>query len=184
MPYLQLEELTSRRREKVALFLTAENMAGIFAIGLPAYSATLQTTLWLRILIVIAAAVLGVALTSDINGMAFYERVLWRTRGRARQRMVGAVLRPAEFTAVPVVQGDRALPLGGPLRRVKSRTPRQPSQTRLTGVVRTAAVPRYRARSAQPVPGVPAAPPDQQPMQEDVQRVPPEVEGRACRPLS
>ena len=184
MPYLQLEELTSRRRKKVALFLTAENMAGVFAIGLPAYSATLQTTLWLRILILIAAAVLGVALTSDINGMAFYERVLWRARGRARRRMVGAVLRPAEFTAVPVVQGDRALPLGGPLRRVKGRTPRQPRQPRLTGAVRTAVVPRYRTQGARPVPGGYTGPLGQQAMQEDVQRVPPEVEGRACRPLS
>ena len=37
MAYPQLEDLCSRKREKVALFLTAENMAGVLAIALPAY---------------------------------------------------------------------------------------------------------------------------------------------------
>ena len=50
MAYPQLEELTSRKREKVALFFTAEHMAGMLAVGLPAYVATLGTTFWLRAL--------------------------------------------------------------------------------------------------------------------------------------
>jgi hypothetical protein len=70
MAYPQLEDLCSRKREKVALFLTAENMAGVLAIALPAYSATLQTTFWLRLLILLAACVLGLVLTSEINGLA------------------------------------------------------------------------------------------------------------------
>jgi hypothetical protein len=76
----------------------------VLAIALPAYSATLQTTLWLRLLILLAACVLGLVLTSEINGLACYERVLWRVRGWARRRTVGATLRPAEFMAVPVAQ--------------------------------------------------------------------------------
>ena len=152
MPYPQLEELTSRRREKVALFLTAEQMAGVFAIGLPAYIATLQTTLWLRILILIAAAVLGVALTSEVHGMACWERAVCWARGQARRRMLGAVIRPAEFTAAPVVQDSRALPLGGPLRRVKASVPHLPRQPRLAGAVRTAALPRSPSHTARPAP--------------------------------
>ena len=150
MPYPQLEELTSRRREKVALFLTAENMAGLLAIGLPAYIATTGTTFWLRILILLAAAVLGVVITSEINGMACYERVLWWVRGRLRQ-LAGGALRPAEFTAAPVVQGDRAMPLGGPIRRARARASNPADLPRLAGVVRTATVPRYR--SAEPASG-------------------------------
>jgi len=118
MPYPQLEELCSRKREKVALFLTAEQMAGVFAVALPAYLGTLHTTLWLRVLILLAALGLGLALTSEINGLAFYERVLWRLRGRARRSASGATLRPVEFTVVPLAQGDRALPAGGPVRRM------------------------------------------------------------------
>src|SRR3712207_3141305 len=115
MAYEQLEELTSRKREKVALFLTAENMAGLLAVGLPAYIGTMQTPFFLRILILIAAAVLGVVITTDMNGMACYERMLWWVRGRLRRQVAGGVIRPAEFAAAPVVQGDRAVPLGGPI---------------------------------------------------------------------
>lgn len=151
MSYQQLEELTSRRREKVALFLTAENMAGLLAIGLPTYIGTTDvTSIWLRISILIAAAVLGVALTSEVHGMAFYERVLWWLRGQVRRRMTGAMIRPAEFTTGPTVQGDRALPLGGPLRRVKRSAPDLTVNTRLSRVIQTAAVPRYRGSSPRP----------------------------------
>ena len=160
MPYPQLEELTSRRREKVALFLTAENMAGLFAIGLPAYIATLHTALILRILILIAAAVLGVVLTSDIDGMACWERAVCWARGQARRRVLGAVIRPAEFTTVPVVPDDRALPLGGPLRRVKGSPPGPASLPGRVGAVRTAVVPRYRGQPAQAAAGVAGSPVD------------------------
>ena len=170
MPYPQLEELTSRRREKVALFLTAENMAGLFAIDLPAYIATLHTALILRVLILIAAAVLGVMLTSDIHGMAFWERAVCWARGQARRRVLGAVIRPAEFTAVPVVPGDRALPLGGPLRRVKGGTASPASLPRRVGAVRTAAVPRYRGQTAPAAAGVPGSPMDHRELPEPASR--------------
>ena len=147
MAYQQLEELTSRKREKVALFLTAENMAGLLAVGLPMYIVTSTTSLWLRILILLAAAGLGVALTSEINGLAFYERVLWWMRGRGR-RLAGRVLRPAEFTAVPVAPSDRPLPLGGAILRVHERTSDSGPAPRLAGAVRTAAAPRYRSLHA------------------------------------
>ena len=144
MPYPQLEELTSRKREKVALFLTAENMAGLLAIGLPAYIGTLHTTFWLRILILLAAAVLGVLLTTDVNGMAFYERALWWLRGRLRRQVAGRVIRPVEFLAAPIMEGDRAMPLGGSVRRAKGRMTSLSLQPHLHGLARTAAAPRSR----------------------------------------
>lgn len=122
MAYQQLEELTSRKREKVALFLTAENMAGLLSIGLPAYLLTGHTSLWLRILILFAAAGLGVALTSEISGLAFYERVLWWARGRAR-RLMRQLLRPSEFTAVLVAPTERPLPVHGVIRRAPKQGP-------------------------------------------------------------
>ena len=156
MAYEQLEELTSRKREKVALFLTAENMVGLLVVGLPAYIATASTAFWLRSLILLAAAVLGVLLTSEIHGLACYERALWWARGWARRRVTGAVLRPAEFTAVAVVHDDRPLPLGGSVRRVLPTTAAPAEPTRLGSVVRTAAAlrsrgsePAWRGRAAQ-----------------------------------
>ena len=144
MPYPQLEELTSRKREKVALFLTAENMAGLLAVGLPAYIGTLHTTFWLRSLILLAAAVLGVLLTTDVNGMACYERALWWMRGRLRRQVTGRVIRPAEFLAAPVMEGDRAVPVGGPVRRAKRRMTNLSPQLHLHGVTRTAVAPYGR----------------------------------------
>ena len=144
MPYTQLEELTSRKREKVALFFTAEHMAGMLALGLPAYLGTLGTTFGLRLLILLAAAVLGVLITSDMGGMAGYERVLWWVRGRLRRRLLGTTLRPDEFTVTPVAQSDRAVPLGGPIRRARRRRAAALDQAPLAGLARTAVVPRAR----------------------------------------
>lgn len=150
MAYSQLEELCSRRHEKVAAFLTAENMAGLGAIALPVYIVTASMqAFWLRILILIAAAILGIALTRDVQGLAFYERVFCRLKGRVRRRLSerDRLLRPAEFTAAPAVQGDRALPVGGAVRRVKARVPNA-TPPRLTGPVRPAASPRAHGLSA------------------------------------
>ena len=154
MAYEQLEELTSRKREKVALFLTAENMAGLLAIGLPAYIVTTNTAFWLRLLILSAEAVLGVALTSEIHGLAFYERALWWLRGRVRRWIAGSALRPAEFTAAPASAGDRALPLQSPVRRVTAtaldgapparHAPAQRIGARLDGRVAASATPGGR----------------------------------------
>jgi hypothetical protein len=160
VPYSQLEELTSRKREKVALFLTAENMAGLLAIGLPAYIGTASVSIWLRALILIAAAVLGVALTSDVNGMAFYERVLWWLRGRVRRQMMGAEIRPAEFTTTPIGVGDRALPLSGPLRRMKTSSRQLATTTRITSTARTITLPRYRNVEPMPMDRKPVQPGD------------------------
>ncbi len=163
MPYQQLEELTSRKREKVALFLTAENMAGLLSIGLPAYIVTSHTSLWLRILILLAAAGLGVALTSEINGLAFYERLLWWSRGRAR-RLVGRLLQPCEFTAVLVVPSDRPLPLEGSIRRVHERASDPAPTQRFSGTVDTAAPSRYRVQRGRVAreTALPVAPGDRQ----------------------
>ncbi len=144
MPYPQLEELTSRKREKVALFFTAEHMAGMLALGLPAYLGTLGTTFGLRLLILLAAAVLGVLITSDMGGMAGYERVLWWVRGRLRRRLLGTTLRPDEFTVTPVAQIDRAVPLGGPIRRARGRGAAARDPAPSVGLARAVVAPRAR----------------------------------------
>lgn len=120
MAYPQLEELTSRKREKVALFFTAEHMAGMLAVGLPAYVATLGTTFWLRALVLVLAAVVGVLLTSDIGGMAAYERAAWWLRGRLRRAIAGKTLEPLEFATTSVEQHGRAVPLGRAIRRKRA----------------------------------------------------------------
>jgi hypothetical protein len=120
MAYQQLEELTSRKREKVALLLTAEHMAGILAVAVPVYAGTSGTSFWLRAVLLLLAAVLGLLVTSDLNGMAAYERALWWLRGRVRRLLIGRVVDPLEFAAARSVHHGRALPVGQGVRRKRA----------------------------------------------------------------
>lgn len=119
MTYQQLEEIRSRKREKVALFLTAENMGGLLIATLPVYIATAQfQSFALRSVLLIMAAVFGVAVTLEVAGLPMYERVLWRVRGLMRVRMSGAVLTPDQFSPTPVAAPVQILPVDGPIRIV------------------------------------------------------------------
>lgn len=116
MPYQQLEEIQSRKGEKIALFLTIENAMGLILAAFPAYVISITMPFVLRILIVGAAALLGMLATLDIGGMAFYERLAWRVRGYLRQQLASAIITPEQLAGgTPMVQRDRPLPVGGPV---------------------------------------------------------------------
>ncbi len=119
MAYEQLEEIRSRKREKVALFLTAENMGGLLLATLPVYLATAQfQSFFLRVILLIMAAVFGVTITLEVAGLPMYERVLWRVRGFMRVNTAGAMLTPDQFSPVPVATHVQILPVDGPIRVV------------------------------------------------------------------
>lgn len=120
MPYEQLEEIRSRKQEKIALFLTAQHMAGMLAVAMPVYIATLEFPFVLRTLIVIVAAILGVCLTLETGGLPLYERVLCRVRGAIRVRASGTTLSPDQFTGTATAHMERALLAGGPIRVVQA----------------------------------------------------------------
>ncbi len=120
MPYEQLEEIRSRKQEKIALFLTAQHMAGMLAVAMPVYIATLDFPFVLRTLIVIAAAILGVCLTLETGGLPLYERVLCRVRGAIRVQASGTTLSPDQFTGTAPAHAERALLAGGPIRVVEA----------------------------------------------------------------
>src|SRR3712207_4848412 len=131
MPYEQLEEVRSRKQEKVALFLTAHYMAGMLCAVMPIYIATLTFPFLLRALILVTAAILGLSLTLELGGLPVYERLLWRVRGAVRIRTSSRTLTPEQFTGVPVVQVERALPANGPIRVVYAEARRTRRQLRL-----------------------------------------------------
>src|SRR5437773_11826301 len=81
MPHDMIDEIQSRKGEKVALFLTFENAAGLILAVLPAFLLSGALPWWLRILIVLAAGAVGVLATLEVGGLAFYERVTWAIRG-------------------------------------------------------------------------------------------------------
>ena len=122
MPHEMIDEIQSRKGEKVALFLTFENAAGLILGVLPAFMLSGALPWWLRIVIVLAAGVVGVLATLEVAGLAFYERLTWAVRGTLAKRAAGAQLTPEQLVGARVVgRRDRALPIDGPIRAVISR---------------------------------------------------------------
>jgi hypothetical protein len=118
MAYEHFEDIQGRRSEKIALFLTIENAMGLVLAAFPAYLATASQPFVLRILVVGAAAALGVVATLDVGGMTGYERVVWRVRGALRQRISPPLLTPERLVgAATTVRHDRPLAVGGPIQR-------------------------------------------------------------------
>ncbi len=120
MAYRMLEELQNRRKEKVAIFLTFENIVGLIIVFFPVFLATSAFPLLIRGPLCIGAAILGVTATLDVHGLPVYEQLLWRTRGFLRVRTQGQVITPDHLTgAVMLDAPDRPLPLGGPIQAVE-----------------------------------------------------------------
>jgi hypothetical protein len=125
MSYRMLEELQNRRKEKVAIFLTFENIVGLILVFFPVFlSSSGGLPLLLRAPLCLAAAVLGVALTLDVHGLAIYERALWQLRGIVRLRTRGRVITPDDLAgAVAPETAERPLPLDGPIQVVERARP-------------------------------------------------------------
>jgi hypothetical protein len=116
MAYRMLEELQNRRKEKVAIFLTFENIVGLIIVFFPVFLGSSAFPLIIRAPLCIGAAILGVTATLDMHGLPIYEHLLWRARGFLRLRTQGQVITPDHLTgAVLHDTPDRPLPVGGPI---------------------------------------------------------------------
>lgn len=117
MSYRHIEQITERRGEKIALFLTAENAAGMMLAALPVYLISSNMPFWLRLIALALAAALGVVATLDVGGMALYERVIWRARGLIRRRLLGRRITPEHLAgAARPARRERVFRAGGPIR--------------------------------------------------------------------
>jgi hypothetical protein len=97
MPYQPISNM-SRRGEKLAPFLTTQNVLGMIVLAVPAYVLASPLPPALRVAVTLLMATLAYVSTNESRGMAPYERVLWRLRGRVRTLMRGAIVSP---TALP-----------------------------------------------------------------------------------
>jgi hypothetical protein len=148
-----IDEIQSRKGEKVALFLTFENAAGLILGVLPAFILSAAMPWWLRILIVLASGVVGVLATLEVGGLAFYERVTWAIRGTIAKRAEGDRITPEQLIGAPTVgRRDRALPIDGPIRAVTLRKgiPSQPAR-RPHAQIHLVDIPSLDAADLQPV---------------------------------
>jgi hypothetical protein len=120
MAYRMLEELQNRRKEKVAIFLTFENIVGLILVFFPVFLGTSAFPLIIRAPLCIGAAIVGVAATLDVHGLPVYEQLLWRARGYLRLRTHGQVITPELLTGAVLHDApERPLPLGGPIALVE-----------------------------------------------------------------
>lgn len=116
MPYQHIEQIHERRGEKVALMLTAENMAGLLLGAMPLYLLTGGLPFWLRAVILVLGATLGVIATLEIGGLTPAARITWMIRGFVRMRMHGTSLLPEQLPgAAPSHRQARALRAQGPI---------------------------------------------------------------------
>jgi hypothetical protein len=111
-----LEELQNRRKEKVAIFLTFENIVGLIIVFFPVFLGTSAFPLLIRGPLCIGAAILGVTATLDVHGLPVYEQVLWRARGYLRLRTHGQIITPDHLTGAVLHDApERPLRIGGPI---------------------------------------------------------------------
>jgi hypothetical protein len=116
MAYRMLEELQNRRKEKVAIFLTFENIVGLIIVFFPVFLGSGAFPLLIRAPLCIGAAILGVTATLDVHGLPIYEQLLWRARGYLRLRTHGQIITPEGLTGAVLHDApERPLPLGGPI---------------------------------------------------------------------
>jgi hypothetical protein len=120
MSYRMLEELQNRRKEKVAVFLTFENIVGLIVVFFPVFLGSGGLPLLIRGPLCIAAALLGAAITIDVHGLALYEQLLWRVRGALRLRLRGNIITPDDLAgAIPPDAPEHPLALDGPVQATR-----------------------------------------------------------------
>lgn len=113
MPYTPINNL-SRRGEKIAPFLTVQNVIGLIVGLVPTWLALAAAPPLIRTGAALLAALIGYAVTLEWQGLSVAERLLWLIRGAIRSALRGG--RPIEPSELPLgaASGDVvALQYGG-----------------------------------------------------------------------
>jgi hypothetical protein len=130
MPYQQLPQINDRKSEKLAVFLTVENMVGLALVAGPVFLISDAWPLLLRALAILVAAIVGVTLTVPISGLPLYMQTYWLLRGLVYTRFGDGDITPAQLAgAVSGSERRVALPLDGLARPQKDATSIVPSST-------------------------------------------------------
>lgn len=88
MPHTMIDEIRSRKGEKVHLFFTIQNIIGIALGAVPAFLSIYRSMPWYLVLpITLLAGLIGFLATVEVGGMAAYERLVWWARGALTHRL-------------------------------------------------------------------------------------------------
>lgn len=117
-----IEELTSRKKEKIATFLTFESIVAVLITFMPIFMISGTWPLLTRVPVCLAAAIAGYVLTVEMHGLPLYEHVLWTARGLFRLHVHGNRIGPDDLPgAVPAPDQDRVVAASGPIELVQRR---------------------------------------------------------------
>lgn len=120
MPARIIEELTSRKKEKIATFLTFESIVAVIIGFMPIFMISSSWPLLTRVPLCLAGAVAGYVVTLELHGLPLYEHVLWTARGLFRLRIHGNRVVPEDLPgAIPAPDGDRVIAVTGPIELVQ-----------------------------------------------------------------
>lgn len=122
MPARIIEELTSRKQEKIATFLTFESVIAVCLGFMPIFMISGSWPLLTRLPLCVAGAVIGYICTLEFRGLPLYEHVLWTARGLFRLRVHGNRVVPEDLPgAIPAPDEDRVIAASGPIELVQRR---------------------------------------------------------------
>ena len=122
MPARIIEELTSRKKEKIATFLTFESIVAVLICFMPVFMISGSWPLLTRVPLCVAAAIAGYVLTVEVHGLPLYEHVQWTARGLFRLHVHGNRVGPEDLPgAVPAPDQDRVVAASGPIELVQRR---------------------------------------------------------------
>jgi len=122
MPARIIEELASRKQEKIATFLTFESIVAVIVSFMPIFMISAQWPLLTRVPLCAGAAVAGYIATVEFHGLPLYEHILWSARGLFRLRTQGSRVVPEDLPgAIPAPDQDRVIAASGPIELVQRR---------------------------------------------------------------
>ena len=120
MPARIIEELTSRKQEKIATFLTFESIVAVLLAFMPIFMISSSWPILTRVPACAVAAVAGYVMTVEMRGLPLYEHLIWTTRGLVRLRLHGNRVTPADLPgAVPRPDQDQVIAASGPIALVQ-----------------------------------------------------------------
>jgi len=120
MPARIIEELASRKQEKIATFLTFESIVAVIIGFMPIFMISSAWPLLTRVPLCLIGALAGYVVTLELQGLPLYEHVLWTARGLLRLRLHGNRVGPEDLPgAIPAPDQDRVIVVSGPIELVQ-----------------------------------------------------------------
>jgi hypothetical protein len=120
MPARLIEELTSRKQEKIATFLTFESIVAVLIGFMPLFMISSGWPLLVRVPACAGAAVAGYLMTVEVRGLPLYEQLTWTARGLFRLHVHGRRVVPEDLPgAIPAPDQDRVIAASGPIELVQ-----------------------------------------------------------------